>query len=69
MSETKPFKPAPRYSNLGVRLTSATKSAFRKKSVNFGGTSTVLRELIEGFVEGRVTIKAPKSKKESLYHE
>ena len=47
---------------LAVRITPATRLIFINKSAEFGGTSLVLRELIEAFVEDRVVIKQPSIK-------
>lgn len=49
-----------------IRVTKATKQKFEEMAARFGTPSEVLRELIEGFIEGRVTI-APPQDKESLY--
>lgn len=52
---------------LTVRVTPAVHKAFFAKAKRFDGTSEVLRELVEAFIEDRLTIKPPVNK-ESLYH-
>ena len=47
---------------LTVRCTEDIIEEFRKKSEEFGGSSTVLRDLVEAFVEDRVTIRPPTRK-------
>ena len=41
---------------LGVRVASSTHSEFINKAARFGGQSEVLRELIDAFLEDRITI-------------
>lgn len=53
---------------LTVRLTAQERKAFSVKSQEYGGPSFVLRELVTGFTEDRVTI-TPNPKVRSLYHE
>ena len=51
-----------------VRVASNTRDAFYVKAARFGSPAYVLRELIEAFVEDRVTIKPPTNRQgESLY--
>lgn len=54
-------------STLAVRVSPELYRAFKQKSTKFGGQAVVMRELLAGFVENRVTIQAPKQSKESLY--
>lgn len=47
------------------RVTPDTKQAFNEMSAQFGMTpSEVLRELVLGFIEGRVTVSPPSHVKE-----
>ena len=53
---------------LTVRLQQQTHQAFRVKAEKYGGISEVLRELVEAFLEDRLSITPPANpKKESLY--
>lgn len=54
-------------SYLSVRLTLGTRARFHIKSKKFGTPSEVLRELIDAFIEDRITIQAPVTRKENLY--
>lgn len=61
-------EPEAKTDRIYVRVTRVTKSAFHAMSSRFGmHPSEVLRELVEGFVDGRVTIIPPQNK-ESLYN-
>lgn len=62
-----PRKPQTRSSFLTVRLTPQERKAFGVKAEAYGGPTYVARELVEAFIEGRLTIK-PNPKKRSLYH-
>jgi hypothetical protein len=53
---------------LYVRVSVETKQAFNEKAARFGLPSEVLRELVQAFVEDRVTVSPPKEMKESLYN-
>ena len=44
---------------VGARVEPRVLSAFIKKAKPFGGTSDVVRELVTGFAEDRVTITPP----------
>lgn len=44
---------------IGARVEPRVRTAFIKKAKQFGGPSTVLQELVSGFVEDRVTIAPP----------
>lgn len=60
---------AAKTTTIGVRVAPAVSKKFHKASVAYGGASDVLRELILGFIEGRVKIAPPTPKREgSLYH-
>jgi hypothetical protein len=51
-----------------VRLTDASFQAFSTKADRFGGKSEVMREMIDGFIEDRLTIQPPATpRKENLY--
>ena len=53
---------------LTVRLQQQTHQAFRVKAEKYGGISEVLRELVEAFIDDRLTVIPPVTpKKESLY--
>ena len=54
---------------LTVRLTDKTRTKFHAKARKFGTPSEVLRELIDAFIEDRVTIQPPVTGnlKEKLY--
>ena len=64
-----PPKPLSKF--MSVRLTPSDHTAFSRKAQKFGRPSDVLRELIQAFVQERLTIKPPvvTSKKDALYHE
>ena len=53
---------------LSVRVNRATADAFRAKAKEYGGTSQVIRELAEAFVDDRITIK-PDPNRKSLYQQ
>lgn len=59
----------PKSSFLTVRLPDRMRSKFRAKAKKFGKPSEVLRELIDAFIEDRVTIQPPvtRNPKEKLY--
>ena len=54
---------------LSVRVSKKTYDSFIQKAGNYGTSSEVHRELIEAFIQGRVSITEPTDlkKKESLY--
>lgn len=52
--------------HLTLRLSGKVNIAFKRKAKRYGRPSDVLRELIEAFIEDRLTIQ-PNQKKESLY--
>lgn len=52
---------------LTVRVTSSTRRSFHDKAIQFGTPADILRELVEAFVEDRLTIAAPVNRKEKLY--
>ena len=47
--------------SIAVRLSPDTRRQFINLAARYGGTSYVLRELVEAFVENRVEIAAPKN--------
>lgn len=59
--------PKPKSAFLTVRVTGQTRSKFHAKAQKFGQPSDVLRELIEAFLEDRLSIVPPVNRKESLY--
>lgn len=52
---------------LTTRVTDAVRTQFLSKSVEYGTPSEVLREIIEAFVEDRLSIKPPVNVKGNLY--
>lgn len=50
---------------LTARVSPELREKFVRKSEEYGGSSVVLRELVAGYVDGRVTIKPPK---EGIYN-
>ena len=52
---------------LTVRIPDRTRLKFHDKAKKFGTPSEVLRELIDAFIEDRVTIQPPVTRKEKLY--
>ena len=54
---------------LSVRLPDKTRTKFHVKAKQFGTPSEVLRELVDAFIEDRVTIQPPvnRNPKEKLY--
>ncbi len=57
----------PKTKFLNTRVTPGEHEAFIKKSKRFGEPSWLLRELITGFIEDRITLKQPVTTKEELY--
>ena len=49
---------------LHTRVTPEMKESFVEQAEPFGGASDLLRELVAGFIEGRVTIAPPQHLKE-----
>lgn len=58
----------PRQKFLTVRLTEQEHTAFGVKAKQYGGVTFVLREVVQAFIENRLTVKPPVNPKESLYH-
>lgn len=56
---------------LTVRVTESTRTRFTKKAKHYGDPGAVLRELIEAFVDDRVTLSKDVNKPtmEKLYNE
>ena len=52
---------------LVVRMTPKMRSQFHKKAERYGKPSDVLREVVEAFIDDRLTIKPPVTPKENLY--
>lgn len=57
----------PLNSILTVRVNRATRRSFHSKALKYGTPADILRELIEAFIEDRLTIEAPVTSKEKLY--
>ena len=53
--------------HLTVRVSERLRAQFYVKAERYGKPSEVLRELIQAFIEDRVSIAAPSTVKESLY--
>jgi len=53
---------------LTVRLTEQEHKAFGVKAKQYGGTTFVLREIVQAFLDNRLIVKPPVIQKESLYH-
>ena len=58
----------PRQKFLTVRLTEQERTVFGVKAKQYGGVTFVLREVVQAFIENRLTVKPPVNPKESLYH-
>lgn len=54
---------------LTARVAAKTRTQFHEKASEFGKPSEILRELIEAFIEDRLTISPPvtRNQKEKLY--
>lgn len=54
---------------LSVRVTEQTRSKFHAKAQKYSTPSGVLRDLVDGFIQDRVTISPPSNHvtKESIY--
>jgi hypothetical protein len=52
---------------LSVRLTPERHTAFYRKADQYGRPSDLLRELVEAFIDDRLTIKPPSTVKKDLY--
>lgn len=59
--------PKPKSAFLTVRVSPVTRAKFHGKAQKYGQPSDVLRELIEAFLEDRLSIVPPVNRKESLY--
>jgi hypothetical protein len=57
----------PKTKNLVIRVDPQTHKAFHVKARTYGTVSEVYRELVNAFIEGRLTITPPSNRKESLY--
>lgn len=69
MSDPKPSRSA-RSRMITLRINPEVRAAFNAKAATYGRPSFVLRELVVGWLEGRVHIDPPtdKDQKESLYN-
>ena len=52
---------------LTVRINKETADAFRKRAKEYGGTSQVIRELAEAFVDDRLTVQ-PNPNRKSFFN-
>lgn len=59
--------PKPKNAFLTVRVTGSTRTKFHAMAQKYGQPSDVLRELIEAFIDDRLSIVPPVNRKESLY--
>jgi hypothetical protein len=53
---------------LTVRLNRKTADAFRTKAKEYGGTSEVMREIVEAFIDGRLTVQ-PNPNRKTLFNQ
>ena len=53
---------------LTVRVSPDSHKKFHTKVRKYGQPSDVLREIIEAFIDDRLVIQPPVTRKESLYH-
>jgi hypothetical protein len=58
----------PKSKFLTIRVTPDDHKKFHIKVKKFGQPSEVLREIIQAFIDDRLTIQPPVTRKESLYH-
>jgi len=61
--------PKPKSAFLTVRVTGSTRAKFHSKAQKYGQPSDVLREIIEAFLEDRLSIRPPVTRKQGLYDE
>jgi len=52
--------------HMTLRVNERVRAAFNRKAVRYGKPSDILRELIDAFIDDRLTIE-PNPRKESLY--
>jgi hypothetical protein len=52
---------------MSVRVPDKTRIKFHDKAKQFGTPSEVLRELVDAFIEDRIAIQPPVTRKEKLY--
>ena len=52
---------------ISARVKPELNQAFHDKAQRYGSGSEVLREIIQAFIEDRLVIKPPVTRKESLY--
>jgi len=57
----------PKTKFLSTRVTPETHKKFHVKSKKFGQPTQVLRDIIEAFNDGRLTVQPPVTRKESLF--
>ena len=58
----------PKTSVIYLRVTAKMNRDFKEAAARYGYPSDVLRELIRGFIEGRVTVTPPIPEKENLFY-
>ena len=56
----------PKSASLSVRVTDSVRDKFHVKALPFGLPSDVLRELIDAFIDDRITVK-PRNRKEFFH--
>lgn len=61
------MKDRPLNRHMTIRLNESDHKSFHEKARPYGGATHVLRELIEAFIEDRLTVK-PNPNKKVLYH-
>lgn len=57
----------PKKTFLTLRVTRELKDKVRDKARLFGREADVLREILEAFVDNRLVVKSPTTRKENLY--
>lgn len=66
MSESTPHQP--KSDVFYLRVTPDFKQALMSEATRFGEPTAVVREVLQAFIDGRITIYPPPNQKESLYN-
>lgn len=59
--------PTPKSAHLTTRVSPRVRQKFIGKASQYGAHTEVLRELVEAFIEDRLTIKPPVTRKQGLF--
>lgn len=59
---------SPKSAHLTTRVSPLVRSKFIAKANRYGPPTEVLRELVEAFIEDRLTIKPPVTRKQGLFN-